>query len=133
MTTTFDPTAAEHHADRCHGLPIFEQDGVGQYTARCAQGDFEVTGCETRREAGARFYGGEQPGLYGAMGAGLPVADLVDRLVAEARRLDKEISELRNPRGDHGPTRMELQVLAGLETQYRLLDRYVNPDTGEMR
>lgn len=55
----------EHHGDRCPGLPIFEEDGSGQFTARCANGDFAVTGCETQREAGARFYGGNDPNLYG--------------------------------------------------------------------
>lgn len=61
------------HAARCVGLPVFEQDGIGHWSAECTartyepQGDFrvrvpcgwEVTGCESRAEAGARFYGGQ--------------------------------------------------------------------------
>lgn len=56
----------EPHADICPGLPRFTTDSVGHWTASCDLcGTHEVTGCESRREAGARFYGGEQPSLYG--------------------------------------------------------------------
>lgn len=119
----------QHHADRCNGLPIFEEDGAGQFTARCAQGDYEVTGCETRREAGARFYGGEEPSLYGLVDIGA----LVDSLVAEARSLDAEIRRLEEKERTAGLGRLESSTLARLESLYGLLSRFVDPVTGELR
>lgn len=133
MTTAFEQAAAEHHADRCNGLPIFEQDGLGQYTASCAQGDFEVTGCKTRREAGARFYGCEQPGLYGVMGDGSRALELVERLAEKARALRKGIIELEDKTRGDGLGRMEENVLRRQTDQFNLLAEFVNPDTGEMR
>lgn len=123
----------EHHADRCHGLPIFEEDGAGQFTARCANGDFEVTGCETRREAGARFYGGEQPGLYGPMGAGTRALDLVERLAKRAKSIRDDIRDLDEERGDGELTGTEKVVHEICTAQFRLLNEYVDPDSGEMR
>lgn len=57
----------EHHGDTCYGLPQFSQDSTGQWGAACDRYgcSFEVTGSESRREAAARFYGAEQPGLLG--------------------------------------------------------------------
>ncbi len=67
--------AAPHHGDVCNGAPNFSQDSVGQWSVYCGQGShcefelaghgsWEVTGCESRREAGARFFGGDDPALY---------------------------------------------------------------------
>ena len=63
--TTLDPAAVEH-ADQYIGWPVFEQDGTGLWAAFCSALPFlanpcptgwEVTGCESRAEAGATFYG----------------------------------------------------------------------------
>jgi hypothetical protein len=51
-----DPEAAEH-AETCNGIPLFSLDGAGQWAAHCSYADWEVSGCETRAEAGACFYG----------------------------------------------------------------------------
>jgi hypothetical protein len=114
----------KHHGDRCNGLPMFEQDGLGQWAAHCAQGDFEVTGCETRREAGARFYGGEQPGLYGQV-------DLAKCLAARAHQLRQEINVLRGM--DRPLTRLEEQVVERIDAKLVLLYEFVNAATGELR
>ncbi len=46
------------HADDCLGGPLFTEDSVGHHGAECSAGcGWAVTGCETRAEAGAAFYG----------------------------------------------------------------------------
>jgi hypothetical protein len=122
-----------HHADHCDGLPIFTQDSVGQWTAACDRGDFEITGCETRREAGARFYGGEQPGLYGPTGAGARALELVERLAKRTKSIGDDMRDLEEERGDGELTRTETVVREIWTAQFRLLNEYVDPDTGELR
>lgn len=58
MTSTNDLNSeAVEHAETCNGLPKFAEDSTGQWTAECSMGDWEVSGCESRAEAGACFYG----------------------------------------------------------------------------
>jgi hypothetical protein len=97
----------EHHADECDGLPIFHQDSGGQWTAFCDQDDnFEITGCETRREAGARFYGGQDATLYGAPTAPIVTVRFEDSGHSTTSLVSVDGTELftLNPstiRGDH--------------------------------
>lgn len=74
------------HADTCTGLPRFSTDSVDQHTATCDTCDFEITGAETRAEAGIRFFGGitHEEGLT-----------LQRELEDEARRLIAEDRDLR--------------------------------------
>lgn len=70
------PDATEaHHSDQCAGSPEFVLGPDERWSARCDRdtlcdgvGDnrmWEITGCETLREAGARFFGGDDRRLYG--------------------------------------------------------------------
>lgn len=59
--TALNP-AAVAHADRCPGIPVITEDSLGQFEAVCSIDrpdlcGWEVTGCESRAEAGAAFYG----------------------------------------------------------------------------
>lgn len=58
--------AAVEHADRCQGVPILTEDSLGQWSAECNGRiveagmkwcDWGVSGCESRAEASATFYG----------------------------------------------------------------------------
>jgi hypothetical protein len=62
---------AVHHAENCFGFPMFQIDSAGQWSASCSQVAFlhnrcpsswEVSGCESRAEAGATFYGHDPRG-----------------------------------------------------------------------
>lgn len=70
------PSATEsHHSDQCAGSPEFILGPDERWSARCDRGTlcdgvgdnrmWEITGCETLREAGARFFGGDDRRLYG--------------------------------------------------------------------
>lgn len=64
--TALNP-AAVAHAERCPGVPVLTQDGVGQWIAECSVYHpelcgWEVSGCESRAEAGATFYGHDPRG-----------------------------------------------------------------------
>lgn len=54
--TELDPDAVKH-AETCNGVPIFSQDGLDQWAAECSLDDWGVSGCESKAEAGAYFYG----------------------------------------------------------------------------
>jgi hypothetical protein len=60
---------AVHHADRCEGVPVIAEDRLGQFEAVCSIQrpefcDWEVSGCESRAEAGAAFYGHDPRGNW---------------------------------------------------------------------
>ncbi len=49
---------AEAHADGCPAAIVFSKDSVGHWSAECGScGRWDVSGCETRAEAGAAFFG----------------------------------------------------------------------------